>query len=205
MNTLFSIEPHYPKGFSYEDDFIIQAEETEVLKIIEQTALHTFHFQGYEAKRRVASFGLDWSFERKELSKGKDIPAAFHWLIERVAIKLSLPPRAFAQLLVTEYPIGSVINWHRDAPLFQLIAGISWLLLHVQTTPPRKGKANEKSGYFPSCEKTVTVCYAGRSKGSLTTQHVACSAGTLFHYASNVEGWSSVMRLRFLASRGITS
>ncbi|MBX9850590.1 MAG: alpha-ketoglutarate-dependent dioxygenase AlkB [Cytophagaceae bacterium] len=30
-------------------------------------------------------------------------------------------------MLVTEYPTGSVINWHRDAPPFDLIAGISLL------------------------------------------------------------------------------
>jgi len=29
--------------------------------------------------------------------------------------------------LVTEYPEGSVINWHRDAPPFDVIAGISLL------------------------------------------------------------------------------
>jgi alkylated DNA repair dioxygenase AlkB len=31
----------------------------------------------------------------------------------------------FAELLVTEYP--SVINWHRDAPPFDIIVGISLL------------------------------------------------------------------------------
>jgi alkylated DNA repair dioxygenase AlkB len=32
---------------------------------------------------------------------------------------------AIAELLVTEYPSGSVINWHRDAPPFNVIAGVS--------------------------------------------------------------------------------
>jgi alkylated DNA repair dioxygenase AlkB len=26
---------------------------------------------------------------------------------------------------LTEYPVGAVINWHRDAPPFDIIAGIS--------------------------------------------------------------------------------
>ena len=73
----------------------------------------------------MASFGYDWSFEKRELSKGKEIPPAFQWLIERVAIRLSLPASLFAELLVTEYPVGSLINWHRDAPPFALLAGIS--------------------------------------------------------------------------------
>jgi alkylated DNA repair dioxygenase AlkB len=87
--------------------------------------LHTFQFQGHDAKRRVASFGNDWSFDKQQLSKGKSIPELFQWLVERVGQKLSVSPSAFAELLVTEYPVGSVINWHRDAPPFELIAGIS--------------------------------------------------------------------------------
>jgi len=30
-------------------------------------------------------------------------------------------------MLITEYPPGTVINWHRDVPQFDLIAGISLL------------------------------------------------------------------------------
>ena len=122
---LFPIEPVYPQGFQYIPDFISEAEERRLVQFIPQFTLHAFRFQGYEAKRRVASFGYDWRFEKQQLSKGSDIPIAFHWLIERVATKLALPAAAFAELLVTEYPVGSVINWHRDAPPFALIAGIS--------------------------------------------------------------------------------
>lgn len=125
METLFPVEPVYPDGFRYTPDFISPPEEQQLLEIVRATELHTFRFQGYEAKRRVASFGYDWSFERRELSKGREIPPAFGWLVDRVAATLSLPASAFAELLVTEYPVGSVINWHRDAPPFALIAGIS--------------------------------------------------------------------------------
>jgi alkylated DNA repair dioxygenase AlkB len=51
-----------------------------------------------------------------------------------------------AELLVTEYPPGSVINWHRDAPPFDVIAGIS---LSADCTfklrPHEKEKQNRKS------------------------------------------------------------
>jgi alkylated DNA repair dioxygenase AlkB len=94
---------------------------------IKKNDLHPFTFQGYEAKRRVASFGFDWNFERQQLSKGNDIPNNFEFLIERSAQKLSLKREDFAELLITEYPPQSVINWHRDAPPFDLIVGISLL------------------------------------------------------------------------------
>ncbi len=48
-------------------------------------------------------------------------------LIAKVASHLSIKKEDFAELLLTEYPIESVINWHRDAPPFDLIAGISLL------------------------------------------------------------------------------
>lgn len=127
MHTLFPIEPRFPEGFRYLPDFITEAEEQSLLKEIARITLHTFTFQGYEAKRRVASFGQDWSFEKRSLSRGASIPEAFRPLIVKVASKLSLAPDAFQELLVTEYPAGSVINWHRDAPPFDLIAGISLL------------------------------------------------------------------------------
>ena len=45
--------------------------------------------------------------------------------LKQVAKHLSIAKSKFAELLVTEYPVGSVINWHRDVPQFDLIAGIS--------------------------------------------------------------------------------
>ena len=125
MNTLFPIEPLWPEGFSYTDNFITKEEEGALYEEIEKHERHVFTFQGYEAKRKVASFGQDWSFDQQALKKGKDIPPTFHSLIQKVAQHLSIHPERFAELLITEYPIGSVINWHRDAPPFDLIAGIS--------------------------------------------------------------------------------
>lgn len=127
MNTLFPVEPLYPPGFSYFENFISAEEEKALLKEIESVELHSFQFQGYEARRRVASFGYDYSFEKGSLSKGKDIPSVFGFLLDKVADKTSLRKEQFAELLVTEYPEGSVINWHRDAPPFDLVAGISLL------------------------------------------------------------------------------
>ncbi|HYH15335.1 MAG TPA: alpha-ketoglutarate-dependent dioxygenase AlkB [Flavisolibacter sp.] len=125
MQTLFPVEPQYPEGFLYLPDFISVAEEAMLYQEAVQLERHTFAFQGYEAKRKVASFGYDWSFEKQQLTRGKDIPAPFLPLIEKVAQRLAIPTNQFAELLVTEYPIGAVINWHRDAPPFDLIAGIS--------------------------------------------------------------------------------
>lgn len=127
METLFPIELNYPQGFSYYPQFLSNEEEKFLLNEISGIELHTFQFHGYKAKRKVASFGYDYSFEKRALSKGKTIPPAFEFLIEKVAQHAEIPKKDVAELLVTEYPAGSVINWHRDAPPFDLIAGISLL------------------------------------------------------------------------------
>lgn len=127
MNTLFQISPVLPEGFFYIPGFITEAEEKHLCELISTVELHTFHFQGYEAKRKVASYGYDWSFEKRVLSKGREIPQEFNFLIEKLSNHLSIKSEDFAELLITEYPVGSVINWHRDAPPFDLIAGISLL------------------------------------------------------------------------------
>ena len=126
MLTLFPSEI-YPEGFSYHPGFISEAEEKILLEEIAQTELHHLIFHGYEARRKVASFGYDWSFVNRKLSKGKNIPEGFLPLVEKVIAHEKLDPSSIAELLVTAYPEGSVINWHRDAAPFDLIAGISLL------------------------------------------------------------------------------
>jgi alkylated DNA repair dioxygenase AlkB len=127
MNTLFPIEPAFPEGFGYYPDFLKMQDEEQLYKEITGIELHDFNFQGFTAKRKVASFGYDYSFDKRTLSKGKEIPKIFDSLIDKVANYLNIPSEDFAELLVTQYPVGSVINWHRDAPPFDIIAGISIL------------------------------------------------------------------------------
>ena len=125
METLFPINTKYPSGFSYLPDFINPSEENELLKVISALELHNFIFQGYEAKRKVAGFGYDYSFDKRTLSRGKPIPVHFEPLIRKVSDHISVRKEDFAEFLITEYPVGAVINWHRDAPPFDLIVGIS--------------------------------------------------------------------------------
>jgi alkylated DNA repair dioxygenase AlkB len=125
MNTLFESNPQRPQGFSYFDGFISEQEENELLVHLSKLELNAFQFQGYEAKRKIASFGYDWDFSTRQLSKGKGVPVFFHPLIQKISDHFKLIQDRLAEVLVTEYPEGSVINWHRDAPPFDCIFGLS--------------------------------------------------------------------------------
>jgi alkylated DNA repair dioxygenase AlkB len=127
MNTLFDIEPILPVGFTYYPGFITEAEEAQLLKAIKQFDLQHMKFHEYEAKRKVTSFGQGWSFTEQRLKPGNPIPGDFNFLVDKIANRLCIPAALIAQFLITEYPVGSVINWHRDAPPFDIIAGVSLL------------------------------------------------------------------------------
>ena len=125
MTELFPISLKLPDGFTYYENFLSPDEEQELLKALKEIDVRPMIFQGFEAKRKTASFGYDYSFDSRKLTKGKETPAGLHWLVEKVAAHIGIAAGSIAEVLVTEYPIGSVINWHRDAPPFDIIAGIS--------------------------------------------------------------------------------
>lgn len=125
MDSLFDLPPIYPSGFTLKKDFLSTAEEMNLIRLVQQHNLKPFMFHGYQGKRKTRSFGYDYQFEQKKLSEGAPIPPEFNPLIEKAAEYADVLPRDFCELLLTEYPIGSVINWHRDAFAFGIIAGIS--------------------------------------------------------------------------------
>jgi alkylated DNA repair dioxygenase AlkB len=146
MNTLFPDVTRFPEGFSYFPGFLNKEEEGELMKEILKIDLHPMIFQGFEARRKTQSFGFDYSFDHRRLSKGKEIPEAFHFLMEKVAGLIAIAFNEFKELLITEYPPGAVINWHRDAPPFDLIAGVSLLTpCTFRLRPHDKTKQNRKA------------------------------------------------------------
>lgn len=144
-NLLFPITPLLPDGFMYVPDFISEAEEAELLRVIAGIELSAFIFQGFEAKRKSASFGVDYHFDSRKLTPGAPIPIAFQPLIDKVTNYLSLD-QPIGELLVLEYPEGAVINWHRDAPPFDVIIGISLLSdCTFKLRPHEKAKQSRRS------------------------------------------------------------
>ncbi len=135
-----------PEGFEYYPGFLSEQEEAELLEFISGIELHTFIFQGYTAKRKVASFGFNYSFDSRKLSMGNEIPKEFFPVIDKVSRITGVSSEAFEEILVTEYKEDSVINWHRDAPPFGIIAGISLLSdCRFRFRPADKAKQGRKA------------------------------------------------------------
>ena len=114
--------PDIPNGFCYREDFISAAEETELAAHIAGVEFSNFEMRGLVAKRRVAFFGA--SYDRGD-APAPPIPDFLRPLIVRVAAWAGVAPDAFAMALINEYRAGAPIGWHRDAPQYDIVAGIS--------------------------------------------------------------------------------
>jgi alkylated DNA repair dioxygenase AlkB len=74
------------------------------------------------AKRRVAFFGA--SYDTGDVA-APPIPDFLRPLMTRAATWAGIEPDAFAMALINEYCAGAPIGWHRDAPQYDIVAGVS--------------------------------------------------------------------------------
>ncbi len=118
-------EPSLPAGLIFTPDFLSVAEEIDLLAFIHTIEFRTFEMHGVAAKRRIKQFGWHYSFGSYQLTPADPIPQAFANIGFRAAALAGLDASEWAEALLTEYPAGSGIGWHRDAPAFGIVAGIS--------------------------------------------------------------------------------
>ena len=114
--------PDLPAGFRYRDAFVDEHEERTLLEAIGTVVFSDFEMRGVVAKRRVAFFG-----ESYERTAAGPVPEFLQSLKRRIASWANLDAGAFAMALINEYPAGAPIGWHRDAPHYDVVAGISLL------------------------------------------------------------------------------
>lgn len=116
-----------PEGFRYEPALLSPEEEQGLVERIAELPLREFEFHGYLGKRRVISFGWHYDFSGRDLRQADDMPAFLLPVRENAARFAGLPPSDLRHVLVTEYPPGAAIGWHRDKAVFGDVIGISLL------------------------------------------------------------------------------
>jgi alkylated DNA repair dioxygenase AlkB len=113
-----------PDGFEYRDAFLSSDDEARLVDEIERVEFSTFEMRGVVARRRVAFFGSSYDADSRTV---KPLPAFLGTLRDRVAAWAAVDAEDFAMALINEYPPGAPIGWHRDAPQYDIVAGISLL------------------------------------------------------------------------------
>jgi alkylated DNA repair dioxygenase AlkB len=131
--------PALPAGMRYETGFLSREEELHWIAFAQAQPLAEMDYKGWQAKRRVVSFGGKYDYVANRLGEGPPIPAALDPLRERVALWLGVAPEAFTQVLVAEYREGTPLGWHRDVPDFEDVVGVSLLseaVMRFRPYPP---------------------------------------------------------------------
>jgi alkylated DNA repair dioxygenase AlkB len=123
MAGLFDLD--LPQGFEYRDDFLTGEQESQLIDEIGRVEFSTFEMHGVAARRRVAFFGR--SYDQGGSAFKPDIPDFLLPLRAALAAWAGLAPEAFAMALINQYPAGAPIGWHRDAPQYEMVAGVSLL------------------------------------------------------------------------------
>jgi alkylated DNA repair dioxygenase AlkB len=154
---LFTESQELPSGFRYQPAFISEREEAELLATIGTLPLDAAKYKQYTARRRTVGYGSQYDFGKNRMMPAPSIPRYLHPLREQVARWLEIPPESFVHALVSEYPPGAPLGWHRDVPHFDVVVGVSLGGEAVMRLRPyRPGEAHSR-------RDVVTLTLAPRS------------------------------------------
>ena len=113
--------PDVPEGFRCEDAFLTPEDEQALLAQITTVTFAAFEMRGVVARRRVAFFGQAYDASRPAVPMPDFLDPVRH----RAAAWAGVDGAAFAMALINEYPPGAPIGWHRDAPPYDIVVGLS--------------------------------------------------------------------------------
>jgi alkylated DNA repair dioxygenase AlkB len=114
------------EGLLYTPDLLTEHEERALLETMEAIDFRQFEMRGRVALRTVRHYGFDYDYGGWKLVPAEPLPESLEWVRERCADFASVDLGALAQTLLTRYPPGAGIGWHRDAPMFgEPVVGVS--------------------------------------------------------------------------------
>ncbi len=117
-----------PEGLVYQEAFLDAEEERSVVAVLEGLEFSEVRMHGQPARRTVVHFGWLYQYESWKLVPADPLPEPLAWLCERAGSLAETDPGLFAEVLVSRYPPGAGIGWHRDAPMFgSKVVGVSLL------------------------------------------------------------------------------
>jgi alkylated DNA repair dioxygenase AlkB len=117
-----------PAGLRYEPAFLDVDEADRLTELVAGLEFEPVVMHGQEARRRVRHFGFGYGYDSWRLTEAAPLPPWLLPLRAKCAMLAGIDATAFAEALVTSYPPGATIGWHRDAPAFgAVVVGVSLL------------------------------------------------------------------------------
>ena len=115
-----------PTGLVYRPAVLTAPDEASLLERFDSLDFEAVVMRGQAARRTVRHFGFTYAFESWDLVQADPLPDYLHVLRATCAELAGVDPASFEQALVTRYPAGATIGWHRDASAFgPVVAGAS--------------------------------------------------------------------------------
>jgi alkylated DNA repair dioxygenase AlkB len=115
-----------PAGLVFEPELLTPEEEHALLGEIERLEFDEIRMHGVVAKRTARHFGLDYDYERRGIVEDAEpIPDRLLPVRARAAELAGVAADELVEALVQRYPEGAQIGWHRDAPPFAVVVGVS--------------------------------------------------------------------------------
>src|SRR5437763_1800016 len=125
---LFPPESLAPEGLRYVPGFLTPEQVAELLSRIEEVEFTEVRMHGVAARRTTAHFGWNYEYDARKLNRPEPIPEFVLDVRRRAAELIGIRAEDFEEVLVTRYPEGATIGWHRDAPMFgPAVVGVSLL------------------------------------------------------------------------------
>ena len=110
----------------FEPAFLSPDEERGLLGALEALEFRPIVMHGVAARRTARHFGLDYNYEqRAHIGEAEPLPDWLEPLRERCGALAGVDARELVEALVQRYPAGATIGWHRDAPSFGVVIGVS--------------------------------------------------------------------------------
>jgi alkylated DNA repair protein (DNA oxidative demethylase) len=117
-----------PEGLVYEPELLTAAEEQALLERFTTLRFDEIRMHGVVAKRTARHYGFDYDYERRAaITDAEPIPEWLESVRAKAAALAGASPAALVEALVQRYPEGAQIGWHRDAPMFGTVVGVSLL------------------------------------------------------------------------------
>jgi alkylated DNA repair protein (DNA oxidative demethylase) len=122
------LEP--PPGLVYEPAFLSEAEQAELVGVLDVLDFRPIVMRGQTARRTARHYGVGYDYDARTspgdaLEPAEPIPPWLAGLRERSAALAGRPADELVEALVQRYPPGATIGWHRDAPMFGVVVGVS--------------------------------------------------------------------------------
>lgn len=179
---LFDSATTFPTGFVYRPEFLTPGEELELVGYLEDLPLeHAIGGEGYTARRRIMNFGWSYDFTNGKLIPGPPLPLWLSPIARKIAKWLDISEKRVVEALVTEYPPGAAIGWHRDNEPMESIVGISlsgWCRMRLRPTYSRI-KRKRATADVTSLELEPRSAYLMQNESRWDYQHSIAPTRTL--------------------------